>query len=630
MTTNPVLRSPKTWFATGWLIGFGATLAWSWRLSMLFDSDSYYHLAVAREYARHGVLSDLPWARFSVMRHGFGDKDLLFHLLLAPFTAAFDPLFGGKVLIAGLTALILGTLALSASEALGPSGMWLPVLLLFGSLSFDLRIIRLRPELLALLLLLWTLRALQLRRYAWLVPLSAAFALAYSAVHALLGVCALCFACALWLERKPQPRMLLFPLLGAALGLGLHPHFPHNLRVLYLQNVTFWRFTGSADVGDEILPLGFGRFLAFDWPLLLGVAVLAASLEHSSERPSTRARESAWFLSAAALAFSALFVHSARFALYALPFGLLAAAWLLRSHGWQFAERMRGLGRHAPRTWLVLALLCCVAAPRTAAALSDVVDRGGCVWPALRSQLERLGRTLPANAKVAATWSAAEDYMYFAPQARYLNVLDPIFMRAANPTAYDVQRRLFAAELVDVPLALRRDLDSDYIAFSAPSLPALQAQLSSDPRVTALIAGGHALYRVEAERNRAFVLQLRAADSRALLLHGGGRAYPRLAEPAARAVEGFIETARVDGAQRCLWFSPDALAPGDYEFDSGGDASVWQGEQRLLSVSGHARLVLGRGPHVHVSQNSGPLHIQVCSGPRAALFYLLRRDPGGS
>jgi hypothetical protein len=226
MTTNPVLRSPNTWFAASWLIGFGATLAWSWRLSMFFDTDSYYHLAIAREYARHGVLSDLPWARFSVMRHGFGDKDLLFHLLLAPFTAAFDPLFGGKILIAGLTALILGTLALSASEALGPSGTWLPVLLLFGSLSFDLRIIRLRPELLALLLLLWTLRAIQQRRYAWLVPLAAAFALAYSAVHPLLGVSALCFACALWLERKPQPRMLLFPLLGAALGLGLHPHFP--------------------------------------------------------------------------------------------------------------------------------------------------------------------------------------------------------------------------------------------------------------------------------------------------------------------------------------------------------------------------------------------------------------------
>jgi hypothetical protein len=202
-------------------------------------------------------------------------------------------------------------------------------------------------------------------------------------------------------------------------------------------------------------------------------------------------------------------------------------------------------------------------------------------------------------------------------------------MRAADPAAYEVQRRLFAAQLADVPLALRRDLDSDYIAFSAPSLPALQAQLSNDPRVTALIAGGHALYRVDADRNRAFVLQLRAADSRAVLLQGGGRVYPRLAEPAARAVEGFIETARVDGAQRCLWFSPEALAPGDYEFDASGDASVWQGEQRLLSVSAHTPLVLGRGPRAHVSLDSGPLHIQVCSGPIPAWFYLLRRDPGG-
>jgi hypothetical protein len=626
MTTTTVLRSPKTWFVASWLAGFGITLGWLWRLAMLFDSDSYYHLAIAREYARRGVLSDLPWARFSVMRHGFGDKELLFHLLLAPFSAAFDPVLGAKFVIAGLVATILATLALSASEALGPAGLWLPALLLFGSLSFDLRIIRLRPELLALLLFLWTLRALQRRRYARLLPLSAAFALAYSAVHALLGVCALCFACAFWLERKPQPRMLLYPLLGTALGLGLHPHFPHNLRILYLQNVMFWRFTGSADVGAEITSLGFGRFLAFDWPLLLGLLVLAASLEHSSERPTPDARESAWFFSAAALAFGALFTHSARFALYALPLGLLALAWSLRAHGWQLAERLRGFGRNAPRSWLVLALLCCVAAPRTAAALTDVVDRGGCVWPALRSQLEALGRAMPPGAKVAATWSSAEDYLYFAPQGRYLNVLDPIFMRAADARAYDVQRRLFEAEVIDVPLALRRDLDSDYIAFSARSLPALHEQLLHDPRLVPLIAGGHVLYRVAADRGQAFTLQLRVADSREGLQRGGGRAYPLLADPRARGLEGIVDTARVAGAGRCLWFAPDALVPGDYEFDANGVAEIWNGEQRLLSVPAQRRLVLGRGERVSISADlAATIQIKVCSGSTPTQLYLLRR-----
>jgi hypothetical protein len=626
MTTPTALRSAKTWLAATWLAGFALTLGWLWRLAMLFDSDSYYHLAIAREYARRGVLSDLPWARFSVMHHGFGDKELLFHLLLAPFSAAFDPVLGGKLVIAGLVATILATLALSASEALGPAGLWLPVLLLLGSLSFDLRIIRLRPELLALLLLLWCLRALQQRRYARLLPLSAAFALAYSAVHALLGVCALCFACAWWLERKPAPRMLLFPLLGTALGLGLHPHFPHNLRILYLQNVTFWRFTGSADVGGEIAPLGWLRFLGFDWPLLLGLALLAASLERSSEQPSPAAREAAWFFSAAALAFSALFIHSARFALYALPLGLLALAWSLRAHGWQLAARLRGLGRGAPRSWLVLALLCCLAGPRTAAALSAVVDRGGCVWPAQRSQLEALGRAMPSGAKVAATWSAADDYVYFAPQGRYLNVLDPVFMRAADPRAYDVQRRLFAANVVDVPLALRRDLDSDFIAFDARSLPALHEQLLHDPRMVPLIAGGHVLYRIAASGGEGFALQLRAADSRAALQRGGGGRYPLLADPSARALEGFVDTARVAGAGRCLWFAPDRLAPGDYEFGADAAAELWGAEQSLLRTPGQPRLVVGHGKRVHVSsQLADSIRIEVCSGPTAALFYLLRR-----
>jgi hypothetical protein len=79
-----------------------------------------------------------------------------------------------------------------------------------------------------------------------------------------------------------------------------------------------------------------------------------------------------------------------------------------------------------------------------------VVDQGGSLWPAQRRQLEAFGRALPAGAKVAAPWVSAEDYMFFAPQGRYLNVLDPIFMRTVDERAYLSQRRLFDRELADM------------------------------------------------------------------------------------------------------------------------------------------------------------------------------------
>ncbi|HEY2733559.1 MAG TPA: hypothetical protein VGI70_06220, partial [Polyangiales bacterium] len=526
--------------------------AWSWPLAMLFDSDSYYHLAVARAYTERGPFSELSWARFSAMQHGFGDKELLFHWLVALLVKVFPPLMAAKVAIAALVASIVSSIALGVVEALGPVGIWLALSLIASSIAFGSRIIRLRPELLSLLLLLASVRALARRRYAWLLPLSAAFALAYTAWQALFAICVLAFLCVLWVSREARFRILIFPLIGIAAGLMLHPQFPHNLRIWYLQNVVFWRYTDSADVGTEILPLGFARFFAWEWPLLFCLPLMAAAMVRTQSSLTPERRETAFIYSAVAIAFGLLFSMSARFVVYALPFGLLALAWQVRLHGFELPERFRARPR-APRNAFVFALACTIVLPRTAAALTDVVDRGGCVWPALRRQLEALGRAMPEGAKVAAPWAASDDYIYFAPQGRYLNLLDPLFMRARDPRAYEVQRRLFAAQLIDVPLALRRDLDSDFIAFDVPALPELAAQLASDPRVVPLIAGGHALYRVEPDRDRAFVLSLRVDGSRERLRQGEGMRYPRATELRAREVEGFVDSARVAGAGRCLW-----------------------------------------------------------------------------
>ena len=61
--------------------------AWYAAFPAHYDADGYYHLAVARAYAERGMPDGLEWARFSIMREGFGDKELLFHWLLAPFAA---------------------------------------------------------------------------------------------------------------------------------------------------------------------------------------------------------------------------------------------------------------------------------------------------------------------------------------------------------------------------------------------------------------------------------------------------------------------------------------------------------------------------------------------------------------
>src|SRR5207244_6895006 len=110
----PVTRVPaRIWPAVA-LVFLGSALALYLlcaRFPVLPDSDSYYHLAVARAYAEHGLSYRPDWARFSIMHDGFGDKELLFSVLLIPFAPLPAPTRRGVVDRGLLDALVRALLA---------------------------------------------------------------------------------------------------------------------------------------------------------------------------------------------------------------------------------------------------------------------------------------------------------------------------------------------------------------------------------------------------------------------------------------------------------------------------------------------------------------------------------------
>src|SRR6476661_4464936 len=97
MNATPATRAARLAPLALFALAFGLCALFYSRHPLLYAADSYYHLAVARAYAHEGVLHDLPWARFSLMHPGFGDKEFLFHVLLAPFAALPDALLGGRL-----------------------------------------------------------------------------------------------------------------------------------------------------------------------------------------------------------------------------------------------------------------------------------------------------------------------------------------------------------------------------------------------------------------------------------------------------------------------------------------------------------------------------------------------------
>ena len=81
------------------------------------DGVQFVEFTLTYDPALLGVIDVLPWARLSLL-HEFADKELLFHLLLVPFTGAEGSTAGGRWALAALNAAVAA--ALAAGETPSP------------------------------------------------------------------------------------------------------------------------------------------------------------------------------------------------------------------------------------------------------------------------------------------------------------------------------------------------------------------------------------------------------------------------------------------------------------------------------------------------------------------------------
>ncbi len=232
----------------------------------LYDTDSYYHLAVARRYWDEGLRGGLPRARQSVMAAGFGDKELLFHLLLVPFVK-LGGTGGGKLAVAVFATLLALQVARLSVRAVGPWGALVPLWLLLTAFDLTNRLLRLRPEALSVLLLLVGAELAAAGRYRLLGALALIFAYSHTAWHTLPLLCGLWFLLQGLRSRRWDWHLVAYPLLGCSLAVILHP------RVL-------WSVRGV----DNLFTLvpGANRAFVLDWE----TAPLPAGAE-SATTPST-------------------------------------------------------------------------------------------------------------------------------------------------------------------------------------------------------------------------------------------------------------------------------------------------------------------------------------------------------
>ncbi len=606
------------------------------RHPLLYDTDAAYHLAIARATSERGVLHELPAVRRSALTlYGFSDNVLGFHLLLAPFAVHGDPLAGGRLALALLDAAILAIIAGLAWRAVGRWSLLAPLAIGLGSLEVFWRLVRLRPELLALVLLLLALAAAGTRRFRLLGAIAALFALSYVAWHAFLGLFLLLFGFRGWARKSWDWPLALYPLLGSGLGLLVHPAFPANLLLWKLASFDVLASTQLLDRGSELGPASPQVILLANLGYWAVATILWRSrrADPSSDDPSRSAAAAlADAFGLAALCFGALYLLASRFALYAYPFALLWLLFRLAARGEVPGSRLRLPFRGSVPTAAALLVAALLAVPGTAQELARFARRTNPGPHRERlADAEAFGRAVPTGATIASPWGETALYLLWAPQGRYLNVLDPTALAVPFPHLYEAQRAVFAGDEPDVPLVSVTALDSRYLAWSLPGAPPrLLHRLTHDPRARPLHLGFQALFALSPPPPGSFVLDWQLVPRGPLpppasAVTTSWPAYPRLREGEGREMEGFVDSRRV--ARGCVALSRAEAAgeSGRYELAASGPTRVWRNGELLLTTGGNGA-VLGEGVGFRLAA-AGRLTILTCPGTDGRTgFYLLRRE----
>lgn len=463
--------------ALGWLALFAAASALV-QLAMpnFFDGDTGYHLAVARLTREHGILHAFPWTSFSWLSENYADKELLFHLLLVP-VAGLDPNVASRIAGTLLGTALLGVLyGLLRAENVARPGVWALALLTCSS-AFVWRFALVRPHLIAIPLAMLLLWAALRRRWIALAAIGALYPLCYTAWHLPLVLAGIAEVARLASSRAVDARPGLLVAAAVALGVAIHPNFPQNLGLFWIQNVevlfqTAWSGLPGFELGGEFRPfspLGMLRYVLVPG-LMAGVAVPLAWRQRERD-----ALPLAVVLTA--LAFGALTLRTQRFIEYLAPFAVLSIALALR-------ERERA--HPAAAVAALVGLLWMGALGRHP---FERMLRRDVLFPPPVAEL--LDRVVPVGAQVfTCDWHFTGEMMLALPERRFMVALDPVFFARHDLDAYQTWFELVRRPPEGPARVIRETFDARYVLCDArerwrPLESALRADSAALPRARA-------------------------------------------------------------------------------------------------------------------------------------------------
>jgi len=450
----------------------------------LYGYDGYFHIRYGEWIRSHGVGGPFPWWQETFLREQAADKEILFHLLLVPFTFG-DLEAGGKtasiVFATGLfVALFLALERLETRLAAG----WMAACAV-SSATLLYRAGLLRAVVPAVAIALIGTAAILKERRAWTGVASGAYALTHIAWQLLPGIALIHDIVVGLRRRRPVWSATAAALAGTLAGVILSPYFPANLKLWYVQNVSVpalsWSGAGQdLGLGSEYLP-GRPLDLLRDDPgpwlfTAVGLAAVLVAARRRERKPSTPAVT----LGVVTLGCLALSLLSRRFVEIWAPFSALFAAVAVSDRQpWSRTARRVAVAAGV----VAFALLGVSTLSRTR---SIVAQDPGRVFDVCASWIRD---HVPDDETVFTTdWDEFPELFYVAPRQRYLVGMDPTFMYATSPDRWKLWRDIVEGRAADIAGPIR-DVFNCRVVFADTGEGTFVERADQDPMLRP-VAGG--------------------------------------------------------------------------------------------------------------------------------------------
>ena len=286
--------------------------------------DGYWHIKSAELIKQQGFIKEFPWATHTILANNFADIQVLYRILLIPFTFLGLEL-GAKIASILFSALTFTVFFWFLNENRIKYAFFWTLLYLFTSVSLMQRFLLPRQMPLIIALLILTIYFLQGKKYLFLGITSFAFVLLHSSFIFQLLIILFYFVLEKIFSKKFDYKILLYTFVGTILGLVINPYFPSNISFLYTQIFQVNLISNLFNV--EWKPWTFFEFIKNNILVLVYISITIIILIKNKKITQTKL----YFL-LLALFFLVYTILSRRMQEYLVPFSILTISLFLNNY----------------------------------------------------------------------------------------------------------------------------------------------------------------------------------------------------------------------------------------------------------------------------------------------------------